>query len=75
MAQRLKKLGQSPRLGRCVTRALTMTYVMVESIFDVMALIILGGIQRNVLYNWRRQAEEGAAVDNPKGLNSESNNC
>jgi hypothetical protein len=69
MAQRLKKLGQSPRLGRFATRALTVIYEMMESIFDVMALIILGGIQRNVQYNWKRQAEEGAAVDYPKGLN------
>ncbi len=43
---RLKKLGQSPRIGGFATRALTVSYVMVESIFDVLALIILGGIQQ-----------------------------
>ncbi len=45
-AHRLKKLGWSPRLGRLATRALIVSYVMVESILYVVALIILGGVRQ-----------------------------
>ncbi len=41
---RLKKLGLLPRLGRFVTSTLIVSYAMVESILDVVALIILGSI-------------------------------
>jgi hypothetical protein len=45
-ACRLKKLGWSPRLGGFATRALIVSYVMVESILYVVALIILGSIRQ-----------------------------
>ncbi len=47
-----------------------MSYVMVESILDVMALIILGGVRQEFpITIGRGRAEEGAAVDYPKGFN------
>ncbi len=45
-----------------------MSYVMAESIFDVVALIILGSIQQESNTIERGRAKEGAAVDNPKGF-------
>ncbi len=67
----MKKLGQSPRLGGFATRALTVSYVMVESILDVVALIILGGIQQECpITIGRGRAKEGTAVENnPMGFN------
>jgi hypothetical protein len=60
-----------------VTRALTVSYVMVESILDVMALIILGGVHHYCSITiGRGRAKEGTAVENNRmGLNWESNNC
>ncbi len=43
-ARRLKKLGRSSRLGGFATRALIVSYVMVESILYVMALRKLGSV-------------------------------
>ncbi len=62
----MKKLG---RLGGFATRALTMSYAMVESILDVMALIILGFVQQEcpIIIGRGRAAGKGAAVENPKG--------
>jgi hypothetical protein len=47
-----------------------MSFVMVESILDLVALIILGGVQQECRIRiGRGRAEEGAAVDYPKGFN------
>jgi hypothetical protein len=64
----LKKLGQSPRLGGFTTRALTMSYVMVEFILDVVALIILGCVRQEcpIIIGRGRAAGKGAAVENPR---------
>ncbi len=66
----MKTLGQSLRLGGFATRALTVLYVMVKSILDVVALIILGGIRQQCPITIRRgRAKEGVAVENnPMGF-------
>jgi hypothetical protein len=47
-----------------------MSYVMVESILDIVALIILGSIQQECpITIGRGRAGEGVAVENPKGFN------
>jgi hypothetical protein len=53
------------------------SYVMVESILDVVALIILGGVQHLFPITIRRgRAKEGRAMENnPMGFNSEFNSC
>jgi hypothetical protein len=43
---KVKKIGTISKAGEFATRALTVSYVMVESILDVVALIILGGVRQ-----------------------------
>jgi hypothetical protein len=51
-------------------RALTVSYVMVEYILVVVALINLGGVQQECpIMIGRGRAGESVAVDYPKGFN------
>ena len=54
-----------------MTRALTVSYVMVESILDVVALMIVGSIQQECpITIGRGRAKEGTAMENnPMGFN------